>query len=116
QEGLEMVINKRDFNFFTEGNSWLDGGLGSCSGGCSVDLSNNDQINVSSCVSCDLYLTSDLIYTHDTNGTSTIFSRKIFIDVGGGGSEAKVDAVVTWTNGNSPQSLTLTNYIYDSAN
>jgi hypothetical protein len=73
QEGLELVIAKRNINK-VQRNSWL------------YDLSYNkfcidvNLIPQESNAPCQLYLNNNNQFVHDSSGTPTLFSRLIILD------------------------------------
>ncbi len=74
QEGLELVIAKRNINK-AAGKGWLDG----LSGSNCIDI--NLDPKPGSSTSCPLYLNDKNQYVHTNTATQTIFSRLIKIEV-----------------------------------
>lgn len=118
QEGLELVINKRENNVRGSGD-WFDG-FDVCSGGCEIELEGTIKIrscNIDADNGCRLYLTDDGVYTYDSSGNSpTIFQRSVTITPSSDPDidEAVVKSELRWTNKNNLQELFLTTFIYDT--
>ena len=94
QEGIELMRSVRANNVLG-GNDWLSG-MDSCllSAGCVIDATN---LAISACGSSCPPLKLDPVpslYSY-TDGTDTIFGRKINITIING-NEVKVSAVVSW--------------------
>lgn len=129
QEGIELVRNKRDTALLQDPVSgWANFGIQVTSGSCTIaaggcDLDAKDYIN-NPFIACSIGGTPCVIqqdsvsgyYGHgSTNGVNTVFKRVITIDDGGGGSgdEVKVVVTVTWLQGVAPQSIVLTENVYN---
>ncbi len=111
QEGVELVINKRDQNVarsedeLPDPATWLNG-LDACqSGGCNPDPNGSIRIcrdieDTGDFGGCDLYIVdedSQSSYTTETSGNSrSIFKRQVKIEETSGGEKAKVTATVFW--------------------
>jgi prepilin-type N-terminal cleavage/methylation domain-containing protein len=131
QESIEFVKNKRDENLLIRNSqaiptqTWLQGISQSQGGVCGTDINNACGTDVPngnfvSCpngsANCLLKLDSvDSLYKHSLGtdpGTNTIFTRKVFIQETNA-TEAKVTVIVTWTQGNSNKSVTITENLRD---
>lgn len=113
QEGIEYVRAIRDWNYFDNNSSWLDG-LTACidspgnQHGCAIDgytwiMSGDANVVECSSASCNegvLYLTANEDYTHESSGnTVSRFKRYIKIDLANLSTpdDVKVTSTVVWT-------------------
>lgn len=124
QEGTEAVRQVRDTNMLS-GGAWDNGfGTGECTGGggvCLVDT--NPAINIYKCTgACAVtntvvYKSADGFYHQSLSGappgsTPTNFRRRIDTTKIPGSDEYKVDVNVTWSTGNIPGSITVSESIF----
>lgn len=122
QEGVEVVRQVRDTNFLND-SAWDSGfGTGDCTGGlkCLVDINPSPVIHKcnGSCAATNL-----LVYKDPTDGfyhqylavpvgpTRTVFTRRVDTTQISG-NEYKVEVTVTWTTGNIPGSITVSESVF----
>lgn len=111
QEGLEIVINRRDNNI-RNNVDWLEG-LNDCVTGLCYFV---DTATAYSCPSgdCPVFnLSNQGEYLYDLSLGSTIFSRDIMIETLGQGDEARVMSKVSWNNKGVPRTFTATSLIFN---
>ena len=113
QEGLDLVINKRNSNVLTGGDQF-DGLAGACSVSCAafVDSRGIFQINPTNCAGggCDLkYDSTSGLYTN-IGDSGLAFSRKIVITQIGDGLDVQI--TMNWNNRGNAQTFILDSYIY----
>ena len=118
QEGLEIIINKRNLNLkeIIEGSSidWLQD-LDNCRDGCKVSP---DEDDFDQCYfdtgTCRLNISGDL-YTHNA-GVPSLFSRQIRIEnIEGGSGRVRVTADVRWKNKEREVSFDISTIILNQA-
>ena len=126
QEGLELVINKRDENLLPEGNQsadWL-ADLEDCIGNqyCQIDINSSQEVEADECNwteevpnnDCRLYIEDeeDGRYTTDIGAAPSLFYRSINIEEREDNS-AVVKSLVLWTNKGKPVSVELATVVYN---
>ena len=117
-EGMELIINKRDSLIFAdpeEGWSNFNAQVSSCSGGCTVEVTNSEVSGCGSspCPALRRDATSG-IYSYDSSDPPSIFERRILISEGDFPNEKKAQVTIKWQEKNeSRRSFTLERYVYN---
>lgn len=107
QEGIEYIRNARDNNFLAS-RAWLYG-LNSCRPGpCVVDATQN---TIGGTVA-PLYLSSTNIYTQETTGTVTRFTRTVEID-DLSATEVRVTVTVSWNSHGATRNVIVVDTLTD---
>lgn len=123
QEGIEVVRQKRDTNFLDGAVAWDNGfAAGDCPGGGSNDCvidTNPTPVIIKCTGAC-----TQLVYKDPTDGfyhqysappgigiPATIFSRRVDTTKTNA-NEYKVTVVVTWSTGNTPGTVTVSESIF----
>ena len=125
QDAMEYIKNVRDnnVNYIINGDSrdWLDGIYNGTTNFCTDDLNNKCRINTTPGISfpinrvtSDYYLYKDSsgLYTTDSSGTKTMFTRYFYLTNVITNKEATVIVKVEWQNGTITNAVTLEDQIY----
>lgn len=121
QEGLEAVRAQRDSNVINPSiTNWLDG-IGNCSPSSNsmCDIDYQADFKLAQCTQniigqCDLFLSNNNLYSTDSSGSNTPFSRAIWIEpVSGTTNQARVYSQVVWTQGNLTRQIVLSSTLTD---
>lgn len=120
QEGVELIINRRDSNVFAK-RDWLDG-LDSCTEGdpCSLDALSGDIVVCNADPGCGKLRYNEVSQVFGdpaTTGTftGTTFTRTFFIkDSASGNDQERIAEIkVTWFNHLAERQLILNDYLYN---
>ena len=106
QEGIEIVRNIRDTNWFTNPADW-NNGLTGCATGCEVDY----NTSLSSYTGFFLKYSSTNGYNY-SSGDPTKYKRKIIID-SSTNNILKVSVLVEWTEKGNPYTVTVEEHLYN---
>ncbi len=112
QEGLELVRNKRDNNWWSLSPQWSSGLVGD--GDYIIDYAGvlDDTVDSINDNSAKLYLDANGFYVHNSVGTTlTPFSRLITVE--DHTDYIIVTSQVKWTSGGNTHTYTAQTYLYD---
>jgi len=119
QDGLEQVIAKRQYNYDND-LDWLEGLSACTTNPCGANYFNGsfnaDMSSCSSLGSCVLYTDANGVYSHNSGGTESRFTRVVEIEILNSDVEARVTVRVSWLDGPITMNKVLTYNIFNNPN